>query len=202
MHISEGVLSVHTLAVGAACAAIGVAAGLKKMEIDKVPRVGIVSAALFVSSLVHINVGPTSVHLVLNGIGGLLLGLELFPAYLVALFLQVLLFQFGGLAVLGVNTSTMALSGIIGGSLGRRIINSGKPPWLGGAIAGGVGVVLAGVFTALALAFSGDVFVVTAKLVLFAHIPVVIIESLIGAFVMTFIFKAMPSFVGECKKWE
>ena len=85
MHISEGVLSLHTLAIGAACAVIGVAAGLKKMEIDKVPRVGIVSAALFVSSLVHINVGPTSVHLVLNGIGGLLLGLKLFPAYLLSL---------------------------------------------------------------------------------------------------------------------
>ncbi|HHZ04026.1 cobalt transporter CbiM [Acetomicrobium hydrogeniformans] len=200
MHISEGVLSLYPLTIGAVGAVAGIAAGLKKMEIDEVPRVGIVSAALFVSSLIHINVGPASVHLLLNGIGGLLLGIKLFPAYLVALFLQVLLFQFGGLAVLGVNICTMAIPGLVGGYLGRCIIISGKPPWLGGAVAGGIGVVLAALFTALALAFSGEVLLITAKLVLLAHIPVVILESLIGAFIASFIYKMMPSLLGVDEK--
>ena len=200
MHISEGVLSLYPLTIGAVGAVAGIAAGLKKMEIDEVPRVGIVSAALFVSSLIHINVGPASVHLLLNGIGGLLLGIKLFPAYLVALFLQVLLFQFGGLAVLGVNICTMAISGLVGGYLGRCVIISGKPPSLGGAVAGGIGVVLAALFTALALAFSGEVLLITAKLVLLAHIPVVILESLIGAFIASFIYKMMPSLLGVDEK--
>lgn len=200
MHISEGVLSLYPLTIGAVGAVVGIAAGLKKMEIDEVPRVGIVSAALFVSSLIHINIGPASVHLLLNGIGGLLLGIKLFPAYLVALFLQVLLFQFGGLAVLGVNICTMAISGLVGGRLGRCVIISGKLPWLGGAVAGGIGVVLAALFTALALAFSGEVFLITAKLVLIAHIPVVILESLIGAFIASFIYKMMPSLLGVDEK--
>jgi len=201
MHISEGVLSGYPLVVGAVGAAIGVAAGLKKIEMNDIPRVGIVSAALFVASLIHINVGPVSVHLILNGIGGILLGVQLFPAYFVALLLQVLLFQFGGITVLGVNICTMAFSGVIGGYLGRYVIKRAGQPWLGGAIAGGTGVILAGIFTAMALIFSGDAFIITAKLVLLAHLPIVVIESLVGAFVITYLYKMMPSsFLGVCKR--
>lgn len=201
MHISEGVLSGYPLVVGAVGAAIGVAVGLKKIEMNDIPRVGIVSAALFVASLIHINVGPASVHLILNGIGGILLGVQLFPAYFVALLLQVLLFQFGGITVLGVNICTMAFSGVIGGCLGRYVIKRVGQPWLGGAIAGGAGVILAGIFTAMALIFSGDAFIVTAKLVFLAHLPIVVIESLVGAFVITYLYKMMPSsFLGVCKR--
>jgi len=78
MHISEGVLSGYPLVVGAVGAAVGVAVGLKKIEMNDIPRVGIVSAALFVASLIHINVGPVSVHLILNGVGGLSLGCNCF----------------------------------------------------------------------------------------------------------------------------
>ncbi|MDD2206351.1 MAG: cobalt transporter CbiM [Aminobacterium sp.] len=200
MHIAEGVLSLPVLLIGASGAAAGVAVGLKKINIETIPRAGIVSAALFVSSLIHVNIGPTSAHLILNGIGGLLLGLGLFPSYLVALFLQALLFQFGGLVVLGVNTCTMALSGILGGLLGRYLLRLGKPVWLAGALAGATGVAGAGIFTALALAGSGEAFFMTAKLILLAHIPVIGIESLVGAFIMTYISRVMPSLLEEWKK--
>lgn len=200
MHIAEGVLSLPVLLIGASGAAAGVAVGLKKINIETIPRAGIVSAALFVSSLIHVNIGPTSAHLILNGIGGLLLGLGLFPSYLVALFLQALLFQFGGLVVLGVNTCTMALSGILGGLLGRYLLRLGKPVWLAGALAGATGVAGAGIFTALALAGSGEAFFMTAKLILLAHIPIMGIESLVGAFIMTYISRVMPSLLEEWKK--
>jgi len=200
MHISEGVLSGYPLVVGAVGAAVGVAVGLKKIEMNDIPRVGIVSAALFVASLIHINVGPVSVHLILNGVGGIILGMQLFPAYFVALLLQVLLFQFGGITVLGVNICTMAFSGVIGGYLGKYIIKRGIQPWIGGAIAGGTGVIMAGIFTAMALVFSGDVFIVTAKLVLIAHLPVVVIESIVGGFVIAYLYKIMPSSLGVCKR--
>lgn len=192
MHISEGVLSLPVLAVGAAGAVAGVAMGLKNMDMESVPRTGIVSAALFVSSLIHVNIGPSSVHLVLNGIGGLLLGMGLFPSYLVVLFLQAVLFQFGGLMVLGVNTCVMALSGVGGGLLGRFLLKRGSPPWLAGAVAGGSGVAGAAFLAAAALAGSNKAFLPSAKLILAAHIPVMVIEALVGAFLMIYISKAMP----------
>ena len=54
--------------------AAGTAVGLKKLKEDKIPQAAILSAAFFVASLIHVPIGPSSVHLILNGIVGLMLG--------------------------------------------------------------------------------------------------------------------------------
>ena len=74
MHISEGVLSAPVLIAGAVVAVTGTAIGLRKLDLDRVAQAGMMSAAFFVASLIHVPVGPSSVHLILNGIVGLLLG--------------------------------------------------------------------------------------------------------------------------------
>ena len=56
MHISEGVLSPVVLLGGAAIAAAGVAAGLKDLDQKEIPSMGILSAAFFVASLIHVPV--------------------------------------------------------------------------------------------------------------------------------------------------
>ena len=122
MHISEGVLSAPVLVTGAALAAAGISVGLKKMDYDKIPQAAVLSAAFFVASLIHVPMGPSNVHLVLNGINGLLLGWVCFPSILIALTLQAILFQYGGITVLGVNTVTMALPGLIGYYLFGRLV--------------------------------------------------------------------------------
>jgi len=122
MHISEGVLSAPVLVTGAALAVTGISVGLKKMDYEKIPQVAVLSSAFFVASLIHVPIGPSSVHLILNGINGLLLGWLCFPSILVALALQAILFQFGGITVLGVNTVTMALPALIGYYLFGRLI--------------------------------------------------------------------------------
>ena len=70
MHISEGVLSGPVLIAGAAVALAGTTVGLKKLELDRVAQAGMLSAAFFVASLIHVPIGPSSVHLILNGIVG------------------------------------------------------------------------------------------------------------------------------------
>ena len=70
MHISEGVLSAPVLATGAALTAAGCGIGLKKLDYDRVPQVAILTSAFFVASLIHVPIGPSSVHLVLNGLMG------------------------------------------------------------------------------------------------------------------------------------
>ena len=87
MHISEGVLSGQVLAVGAVLAAAGTGIGLKKISHDRIVHVAILASAFFVASLIHVNIGPASAHLILNGIVGLLLGIAAFPAILTALLL-------------------------------------------------------------------------------------------------------------------
>ena len=112
MHISEGVIAAPVLIAGAAGAVAGCAIGLKKLDMENTPKVAVLSSAFFVASLIHVPIGPTSVHLVLNGLVGFLLGWISFPALLVALLLQAVLFQFGGITTLGVNTVVMALPAV------------------------------------------------------------------------------------------
>ena len=123
MHISEGVLSAPVLVTGAVLAAAGVAVGLKKIDYEKIPQVAVLSSAFFVASLIHVPIGPSSIHLIINGINGLLLGWLCFPSILVALSLQAILFQFGGITVLGINTVNMALPGVICYYLFNRLVN-------------------------------------------------------------------------------
>ena len=123
MHISEGVLSGPVLVSGIVLAAGGTAVGLKKLDYDRIPQAGILAAAFFVASLIHVPIGPSNVHLVLNGIVGLLLGWGAFPAILVALILQAIFFQYGGITTLGVNTVIMAVPAVFCFHLFGRLVH-------------------------------------------------------------------------------
>jgi len=194
MHISEGVLAAPVLAAGVAAAAAGVAVGLKRMDYDKIPQVAILSSGFFVASLIHVPVGPVSVHLVLNGLVGLLLGWAAFPAILTALTLQALLFQFGGLTTLGVNTLNMALPAVLCGlSLGPLVRQRNLPLAVAAGFACGfLAVAGSGLMVAASLLFTGESFSAAAKLILAAHLPIMAIEGLLSALCVSFLKKVSP----------
>ncbi len=193
MHISEGVLSPALLAGGAGLTAVGTAIGLKKMDYEAIPRVAILSAAFFVATLIHVPVGPVGLHLVLNGLMGLLLGWLAVPAILIALFLQALLFQFGGLTVLGANTVIMALPAVVCFYLYRPLL---RRPDLAAAIGafacGFTAILLSGLLVAAALIGTGQAFFKVAELAVLAHIPVMLIEGTITLFIFLFLKKVRP----------
>lgn len=199
MHISEGVLSPSVLIAGAALTAAGVALGLKKTDPEDIPKVGILSAAFFVASLVHVPIGPASVHLVLNGLLGLILGWQAFPAILVGLALQALLFQFGGITSLGVNTLNMALPAIICYYLfGWGVRGGTKVPVLTitAFACGFCAVLISGVMVGFSLYFTGEAFLPAAKVVIAAHLPVMLIEGVLTAACAVFIRKVKPELLG------
>lgn len=199
MHIAEGVLSPAVLGGGAVLALAGTAQGLRRLEYDRLVAVGILSAAFFVASLIHVPVGLASAHLVLNGLVGVLLGWAAFPSILVALLLQALLFQFGGITVLGVNTFTMGFAAVASWYVFRAVCR--LCPGMGGVRAGAfmggaLGVALAAVLTALALAFTDEGFWLAAQLLLLAHLPVMLAEGLITMFTVSFIMRVHPELLG------
>jgi cobalt/nickel transport system permease protein len=194
VHISEGVLSAPVLVSGGVLAAAGTAIGLKKIDYDHLARVGILSATFFVASLVHVPIGPSSVHLIMNGIVGLLLGWAAFPAILVALLLQGVFFQFGGITTLGVNTIIMALPAVICYYLFAPLLHKErKYLLLAGFGCGFCAVLFGGVIVGLALMFTEENFLKVAMLVVTAHIPVMIIEGIVTAFCVTFLKKVQPA---------
>jgi cobalt/nickel transport system permease protein len=129
----------------------------------------------------------------LNGIVGLLLGWVAVPALLVALLLQAVLFQFGGLTTLGVNTVIMAAPAVIGHYLFRSLIWR-KALWsLSASFACGFAAVLiSALVAALALMFTDAGFWHVAVVLAGAHVPVMIIEGVVTAFCVAFLRKVHP----------
>jgi len=194
MHIVDGALSNPVVIGGAIAAAGGITVGLKSLDIDRIPTAGVLSASFFVASLIHVPIGPSSVHLILNGLAGLLLGWAAFPALFVGLLLQAVFFGFGGLTVLGVNTFYIAMPAVLAWMIFGRLIGRGSP--VHGAIWGGLGgafaIAATTLFVAVSLALTGDEFLPAAKLVFFAHIPVMVIEAVLTGFSVLLARKVKP----------
>lgn len=197
MHIVDGALSAPVLAGGAALAVAGVAYGLRRMDYDRLPQVGVLSAAFFVASYIHLPLGFSSVHLILNGLIGLALGWAAFPALLVALVLQAVFFGFGGLLVLGVNTFNIALPAVLMFYLCRYGIANASPraSALWGAFGGAGAVALTTVMVAGSLALSGDAFWLAAQATLVAHIPVMLVEGFVTGAAVLLLRQVKPEFL-------
>jgi cobalt/nickel transport system permease protein len=194
MHIAEGMLSPAVLGVGMAFAAAGVAVGLRRMDAEDTPRVAVMASAFFAASLIHIPVGPTSVHLVLNGLMGLVLGWAAFPAMAVALLLQAIFFGFGGLAVLGVNVCLMATPAVVVHYILRGGLASPSPlrAQFAGAPAGGLAIVGSALLAIAALVLSEQAFAPVAMAVAVGCIPLLLIEAVISAIAVGFLNKVRP----------
>ena len=200
MHISEGVLSPEILVAGAVLTAAGVGVGLKGIDPEELPSVGILSAAFFVASLIHVPIGPASVHLILNGLLGIILGRKAFPAILVGLALQALLFQFGGITTLGVNTLNMALPAVMCYYLfkGFLKLHSGQTVLFLAAFASGfLAVLFSSILVGLSLYLTGEAFLLAAKLIIAAHVPVMIIEGILTSACVLFLRKVKPEMLEE-----
>ncbi len=199
MHISDGVLTPKTLIAGAAATVFCTYLGLSKLKHEKIPQTAILSSAFFIASLIHVPLGPTSVHLLLNGLVGVILGWIAFPALLIALFLQAILFQFGGLTTLGVNTFNMAFPAVLAYYLTKPLIRmkSSVSMTLAGCLAAATGVGVGGILVALELTLTGKAFIPVAKLVLLAHLPVIVIESIVISTVLNFLRRARPELLEE-----
>ena len=193
MHISEGVLSAPVLLSGAGLAAVGTAIGLKRLDYDRLMTVAVLSAAFFIATLVHVPIGPASAHLILNGLLGVMLGWAAFPAILIALVLQAVLFQYGGLTSLGMNTVTMAFPAVLCWYIFRRYsLASPKTRSVAAFFCGFLSVLGAALLTTLALAFTDEGFVQAARVLVIGHLPVMIVEGLITAFIISFLAKVRP----------
>lgn len=197
MHLSEGVLHTPVLLAGVALAVVGVAVGLRRLESERLPLTALFAAAFFVAGTIHVPVGIGSVHLILNGMAGLFLGWAVFPAFLVALLLQVLFFSFGGFAVLGVNLCVMALPAVAAHYVLRGYL---KPDMrataklLTGLGAGIIGVGGAGALASLVLALDGGKhYQDLIALLLLSHLPVFVLDGIISYGVISLLSKMYPS---------
>ena len=192
-HLVDGVLSTPVIVAGAAIAVAGISVGLRRIDGDRLPYCGLMSAAFFVASLVHVPIGPSNVHLILNGLLGIVLGWAAVPAIFVGLVLQAVFFGYGGITVLGVNTVIMGLPAVACFYLfASPVGGEGRHTWAWGALAGALAVLFTCGGVGLALALSGREFLPAAQLVFVAHLPIVAVEAAITGTVIVFLQRVKP----------
>jgi cobalt/nickel transport system permease protein len=194
MHISDGVLPLSVTIGGYATSAVLVALSARRTQTEELPKLAVMTAAFFVASLIHVPFGPTSVHLIIPGLTGALLGPSAFLSVGLGLLLQSLLFQFGGLTALGANALMMGLPALACGWFFQRFKGHTihRQAAVGG-ITGALGTALAATILALLLATGGEDFFGVAKIALLAHVPVIIVEGAVSAFTIGFLARVKPA---------
>ncbi len=214
MHIPDGILPASVCVAGYAVSGAATWQSLRQLGRQENPRAGIpqaslLTAAFFVASWIHIPLPPTSVHLVLNGLLGVVLGPYAFPAILIGLFFQAVLFQHGGMTTLGVNAAMMGLPALLAGGLFRlrRRIRPHPTPddrgyrfWTGllAFLGGALGLLLAALIAFLLLVTTIPTTVeVEAErraitTLTLAHIPLALIEGAFTALVVLFLERVKP----------
>lgn len=198
MHISEGILSGGVLAMGWAGTIAGVSFGLKKTDPDKIIQTALISSAFFLASLVNVRIGPSSTHLTLLAPMGLILGHAVFPAVIVALLLQALLFGFGGILVLGANTFVMGAASLVTYIIFGKAVreSSGRVKVIAlSFMAGVLAVVIAAVIAGMFLMITDSDFSGAVKLLLMANIPVALIEGAVTSFLVIWLKRSAPEFL-------
>jgi cobalt/nickel transport system permease protein len=208
MHIPDGILPAAASVAGYATTAGATWYSIRKINEsenpqESVPKAALLTAAFFVASWVHIPIPPTSVHLVLNGLLGVVLGYYAFPAILIGLFFQAVMFQHGGLTSLGVNATMMGIPALLAYfvfklrfhlKLGDNRVWTGIFGFLGGALGLGIAVLLA--FTILITTIPGNIDVAAERssimALTLAHVPLILIEGLFTALVVVFLQRVKP----------
>ena len=208
MHIPDGFIDAKTAVTTAALSAAGVGLALRQVRRGlprrRVPLLGLAAAFLFAAQMVNFPVyGGTSGHLM----GGVLVAALLGPSAAIVvlttvLIVQCFLFADGGVLALGANIFNMAIAGAAGGYGIYRLVNRALPGPRGRvaaiAFAGWCSTVLASVFCAGQLAWSGTVAWPAAFTAMAGvHMLIGVGEGLIGALAFLAIQRVRPDLAGD-----
>lgn len=166
MHIPDGFLSVPVSILFWLITVLVVGYALKRVSVDlgerQVPIMGVLAAAIFAGQMLNFVVaGGTSGHLIGAALATIILGPWAAALVLTCVItVQALIFQDGGLLVLGANIFNMAIVGVMVAYMTFRTIRrlAADHPWslyAGGFLAAWASVEIAALGTALELSLSG-----------------------------------------------
>ena len=205
LHAPDGFFSLPISIAGYVVAAVFIAIAIRRTQGElnerMVPMMGVMAAFIFAAQMINFPVaGGTSGHLVGGALAAIILGPWAAIIVMTAVVgLQALLFQDGGLVVLGVNLVMMSIVSVISGYgvyyVARKIGGGSSRVTLivGGFIGAWVSVMVAAVVAAFALAYSGTSPLSLALPALAAvHALIGIGEGLITVFALSFIRAARP----------
>ena len=206
LHIPDGflnlVVSLICWAITSLILAIAISRTNKSLGEKQVPLMGVMAAFIFAAQMINFPVaGGTSGHLLGGALAAIILGP--WPAMLVmtaVIAVQGLLFQDGGLLVMGANILNMGiLTAAIGYGLYRGTFGSSRTVKLAVAgIASWLSVIAGALMTSLQLWLSGTSNLQTVVLAMLSvHTLIGLGEALITVAALTFLFQTRPDLLDE-----
>lgn len=206
MHIPDNFLSITVSlicwAITIVTLGIAISRTNKSLGERQVPLMGVMAAFIFAAQMINFPVlGGTSGHL----LGGALAAITLGPwagmlIMTAVIAVQGLLFQDGGLVVMGANILNMGLlTAAIGYGLYRSVIGNNRAVKLVViGVAAWLSVMAGALSTALQIWLSGNAEVqVIVPAMLFVHAFIGLGEALITVAALSFILRARPDLLGE-----
>lgn len=201
MHLPDGIVSGGLSFVGYA-ATLGVhilhyiTRWKKELSFDLIPRLSLISAALFIASMIYIPVGVSTVHFSFLGLAGILLGPFSFLAVTIALIFQFVLFYHGGAATLGLNIFNFGMAAMAGGWLFSLSKNYSSRLLKGifGVLSGIISKLILIVLGSFSLLSGGYPVEVTYSIIGF-HVPVIILEGLITGILVVSLIKVKKGII-------
>lgn len=206
LHIPDGFLSIIVAvicwAITALVLAVAVSRTNKSLGEKQVPLMGVMAAFIFAAQMINFPVaGGTSGHLLGGALAAIVLGPWAAMLVLTAVIaVQALLFQDGGLIVMGANILNMGLiTAAIGYGLYRGVVNRQRSTKL--AIAGAaawLSVMAGALATAIQLWLSGTSSLQTVVITMLGvHALIGLGEALITVAALAFIFRTRPDLLDE-----
>jgi cobalt/nickel transport system permease protein len=117
VHIADGILGWPWLMAGFALIGVLAVVAAWRVREEEIPRIALLTAAFFVASSIHVKLGFSSAHLLLNGLVGVILGWRAPLAILLGVTMQAFLLAHGGVSTIGVNACSEALPALLAGAL-------------------------------------------------------------------------------------
>ncbi len=205
LHIPDGFLNFPVSLTTWIVSFILIAIALQRVQTEYqeriIPLMGVCAAFIFAAQMINFPIpGGTSGHLLGGTLAGVLLGPWAGSLVMTVVFIvQSLLFQDGGLTVLGANIFNMGLIGTFGGYYLYKAIRHafGFNRWrgmaMGVAIAAWSSVVIAAFVCAIQLALSGTVPLQVALIAMLSwHFIIGIGEALITLSAVSYIWRSRP----------
>jgi cobalt/nickel transport system permease protein len=206
LHIPDGFLNVVVSVIFwiATIVTLGFAISKtnKSLGENQIPLMGIMAAFIFAAQMINFPVaGGTSGHLLGGALAAIVLGPWAGMLVMTAVIaVQALLFQDGGLLVMGANIFNMGLvTAAIGYGLYRSVMGQSKTVKLGVvAFAAWLSVMAGALLTALQLWLSGtSQLQIVIPAMMGVHALIGVGEALITVFALAFIMQTRPDLLGE-----
>jgi cobalt/nickel transport system permease protein len=215
LHIPDGLLNLPVSLVTWVLAIALIVLCLNRVQADyqerAVPLMGVCAAFIFAAQMINFPIpGGTSGHLLGGTLAGVLLGPWAGSLVVTVVFIvQAILFQDGGLTVLGANIVNMGLIGTFAGYYLYRTIRKafGRKTWrgiaVGTAVAAWTSVFVAAILCAFQLAWSGTVpLKVALTAMAFWHVMIAIGEAAITVVAVSFVYRTRRDLLYKLPRGE